>query len=254
MEKDKIYLDVKSLSLNIENIDVIRDFTFSIQKGEIVAILGPSGCGKTSFLNILSGINSPSEGEILLEGKSILNDFENCSYMFQDDLLMPWRNIYDNVLLPLEVDTEKTTKNVKIAKQLLIDFGLQDSLKLYPNQLSGGMRRRAAFVRTLSINRALYLFDEPTAGLDYLLRLQLEEELLKFLIEKEKTAIFITHDIESAVAIADKILLFSNKPSSLMNIFEVGLGRKIQSSKETRASEKYINTFQEILKAYTNEK
>lgn len=250
---NKNYIQVRNIKLSYSNIVVIDNFSFSIEEGEVIAILGPSGCGKTSFLNILSGILPPSAGNIYINNINVKEKQNCCSYMFQDDLMVPWRTVYDNVLLPLEIDRIRNKIDIKYVDELLSEFGLSNCLKLFPYQLSGGMRRRAAFVRTLCINRDVYLFDEPTSGLDYLLRLQLEEKLLGFLIENKKTAIIITHDIESAVAIADRIFVFSKKPSYLANIYNVGIGKKYGSTIKARETKEYTEIFKEILKTYIYE-
>ncbi len=246
----KEFIKVIDLGLSYGTIPVIENLTFSIIEGEIIALLGPSGCGKTSLLNILSGIFPPSEGDVQLKSQSILSSSKHCSYMFQDDLLLPWRNIYDNVLLSQQIGPDKVQINKEHAKQLLNDFGLSDSLKLYPNQVSGGMKRRASFVRTLSISRELYLFDEPTSGLDYLLRLKLEEKLLKFLITQKKTAIIVTHDIETAISIADRILILKEKPSNIKKSVDAAIGRKYSSSSKARESSEFATLFQQVLRAY----
>ena len=246
-------LEVKGLTRSIGTTDVIKNIDLTIQQGEIIAILGPSGCGKTSFLNVLSGINNPSTGDILIDGKRINDRQHLCGYMFQDDLLFPWRNILDNVVLGIEISDPLSIATKKQEAQTLLSyFGLDGFDKKYPHQHSGGMRRRAAFVRTLlNHDRELFLFDEPTAGLDYLLRLQLQDKLFSFLLDNKKTAIIITHDVETAVAIADRVLIFAPRPTYIVQEFEVGLARRLGSATKALNDAYFGTFFQKILEAYS---
>ena len=247
-------LEVKGLKLSIGATDVIQNIDLTIQQGEIIAILGPSGCGKTSFLNVLSGISDPSEGDILIDGHIVTDRRHLCGYMFQDDLLFPWRNILDNVVLSIEVSDPLSISTKKQEANKLLDyFGLNGFDKKYPHQLSGGMRRRAAFVRTLlNQDRELFLFDEPTGGLDYLLRLQLQEKLFSFLLDNKKTAIIITHDVETAVAVADRVLIFKPRPTAIVQEFPIGLARQLGSATQALSHADFGTLFQKILEAYSH--
>ncbi|MBM2814406.1 MAG: transporter family protein [Ignavibacteria bacterium] len=251
---------LKSNNITLENLTlsyngnlVFDKLSFQIEEGKILGILGPSGCGKTSILNILSGIIEPNYGDVILNENSLLGSRIQSSYMFQDDLLLPWRNILDNVCLPLELD-----KNLNIEKEkntvlsILEDFGLSKEFNKYPHQISGGMKRRAAFVRTLCIDRMLYLFDEPTSGLDYMLRIQLEDELFSFLIKYKKTAIIVTHDIETVIALSDRIILLTDKPSKIRKEYISGYTRKYVSPSKVRKSEEFSNLFKTILNDISN--
>jgi len=245
-------IEFNTIGLRIGQVPILKDISFSLKNGEIVGILGPSGCGKTSFFNILSGLIPQTEGSILKDGVVVADRAHLCSYMFQDDLLFPWRNIYDNVLLGTEAVKPDALESRKAdATRLLRLFGLKDFSKKYPHQLSGGMRRRAAFVRTLlNDDRELFLFDEPTAGLDHLLRLQVEDTLFHFLMENQRTSLVITHDVETAVALVDRVFIFAPRPAHIAAEVQIGLARKYGSPTAARTSSEFGDTFQFVLNSY----
>ncbi len=179
----KIYHDKYSETPAIDNLN------FSVNEKEIISIVGPSGCGKSTLLGILTGLISKSHGNILFNGKKKL------AYMLQTDSLMPWRTIFENCLIGLEINHKKTSKNITNVENLLKKYGLYEFKDKYPNSLSGGMRQRVALIRTLAINPDILLLDEPYSALDYQTRLKLSDDLYKIIKEEGKTAILITHDI-----------------------------------------------------------
>jgi NitT/TauT family transport system ATP-binding protein len=197
---------------------VLDDITFGIAEGEIVSLIGPSGCGKTTLFNILSGLLTPTSGQITLRGKSIAGSRRHAAYLFQDHSLLPWRNVLQNVLLPVELQRQSYSREMKThhrtqALQLLAAFGLMGkTVSLYPAQLSGGMKQRAALARTFMADRLIYLFDEPFTGLDFFRRLRVEKMLSDFLRTHRKTCLLITHDLETALAVSHRVFLLSGKP------------------------------------------
>ena len=179
----KIYHDDKSETVAIDNIDL------KIKNKEFVSIVGPSGCGKSTLLSILSGLEEKSNGNIILD-KNL-----KIGYMLQKDSLFPWKTIYENCLVGLEVNNLLNDKSKKRVKMLLETYGLKDFMYKYPDSLSGGMRQRVALIRTLATNPDILLLDEPFSALDYMTRIALSEDVYKIIKNEGKTAIMVTHDI-----------------------------------------------------------
>ncbi len=179
--------------------------SFSVDEGEFVVIIGPSGCGKTTLLSLAAGLLNPSEGMVERNG--------TCGYMLQKDELFPWRTIEKNITLPLEIKRQNTSQNRKRATALAAKYGLGDFLDSYPSQLSGGMRQRAALIRTLATDPDILLLDEPFSALDYQTRLNVTEDVSKIIRTEGKTALMITHDISEAISLADRILVLSKRPA-----------------------------------------
>lgn len=196
-----------------ETAHIIDNISFSIDKGEFVSVLGPSGCGKTTLLSILAGLISPTEG--------ILNKDDHIGYMLQQDFLFPWKSIGENCALGLHLMKTYTPESQTEIKRLLTQVGLKDTENMYPKQLSGGMRQRAALVRTLVTDPSLLLLDEPFSALDYQNKLKLEEIIFQLLNQTNKTSVLVTHDIEEAIAMSDRIFLLSERPSTIKYIIEV---------------------------------
>ena len=187
----------------------LQEVNFSVSEGEFVAIIGPSGCGKTTLLSLAAGLLSPTKGKVITDGGSF-------GYMLQKDELFPWRTIEKNVFLPLEIKRTDTPENRKRALALAEKYGLGQFLKSYPSALSGGMRQRAALIRTLSVNPATLLLDEPFSALDYQTRLSVCDDVYKIIREEKKTALLITHDISEAISVADKIFVLSRRPARVV--------------------------------------
>ncbi len=185
-----------------------KDLSFSVKEGEFVAIIGPSGCGKTTLLSLAAGLLTPSSGEVLSEGVTF-------GYMLQKDQLFPWRTIEKNVTLPLEIRKLKGKEYKTRALSLAEKYGLGDFLQSYPYQLSGGMRQRAALIRTLSTNPDVLLLDEPFSALDYQTRLNVTEDVANIIRSEKKTALLITHDISEAISLADRVLVLTKRPAAV---------------------------------------
>ena len=190
--------------------------TFEVKEGEFVAIIGPSGCGKTTLLSLAAGLLKPSSGEVMRQG--------SCGYMLQKDELFPWRTIEKNIILPLEIKRQNTPENRKRAKELAVKYGLGDFLGSYPSQLSGGMRQRAALIRTLATDPDILLLDEPFSALDYQTRLNVTEDVSNVIRSEGKTALLITHDISEAISLADRILVLTKRPARVAFEHEMDFG------------------------------
>ena len=187
----------------------IKELSFSVHEGEFVAIIGPSGCGKTTLLSLAAGLLPPTKGQIVTDGGSF-------GYMLQKDELFPWRTIEKNIFLPLEIKRSNTEEHRKRALALAEKYGLKQFLKNYPSSLSGGMRQRAALIRTLSVNPDVLLLDEPFSALDYQTRLSVCDDVYKIIRNEKKTALLITHDISEAISVADKIFVLSKRPAKII--------------------------------------
>ena len=207
--------------LSVENVSVyyhtpqgeteaVRDLSFRVGKGEFVAVVGPSGCGKTTVLSLIMGLNPPSAGQVYFpQGPCPMG------YMLQRDNLLEWRTLEKNAVLGLEVQHRLTEETRGRTVALLQKYGLGDFLAHYPNQLSGGMRQKAALIRTLALDPELLLLDEPFSALDYQTRLTLADEVSAIIRAEGKSALLVTHDIGEAVSMADRVLVFSDRPATL---------------------------------------
>ena len=187
----------------------LENVNFSVYEGEFVAIIGPSGCGKTTLLSLAAGLLKPTKGKVYAHGSSF-------GYMLQKDELFPWRTIEKNIFLPLEIKGSNTVEQQARALALAEKYGLKQFLKSYPSSLSGGMRQRAALIRTLSVNPSTLLLDEPFSALDYQTRLSVCDDVYKIIREEQKTALLITHDISEAISVADKIFVLSKRPATII--------------------------------------
>ena len=193
-----------------------QELSFSVSRGEFVAIIGPSGCGKTTLLSLAAGLLKPSAGSVESSG--------SFGYMLQKDELFPWRTIEKNIFLPLEVKRKNTQEARKRALALAEKYGLADFLKSYPKQLSGGMRQRAALIRTLATDPDILLLDEPFSALDYQTRLNVCEDVAAIIRSEQKTALLITHDISEAISLADRVLVLSARPARVAHSHTLDFG------------------------------
>ena len=193
-----------------------KDLSFSVDEGEFVAIIGPSGCGKTTLLSLAAGLLKPSAGTIESRG--------SFGYMLQTDDLFPWRTIEKNIFLPLEIRHQKSPEHRERAIALAKKYGLGDFLKSYPAQLSGGMRQRAALIRTLATDPDILLLDEPFSALDYQTRLNVCEDVANIIRSEKKTALLITHDISEAISVADRVLVLTARPARVAHAHTLDFG------------------------------
>ena len=200
----------------------LSDITFTVNSGDFVAIVGPSGCGKSTLLNLLAGMLTPKSGTLLLNGTPLTSDSRrHIGYMLQQDYLLEWRSIWKNVLLGLEIRHELTEESRTYAKQLLEKYGLEKFSQSKPSQLSGGMRQRAALVRTLVLKPELLLLDEPFSALDYQTRLSVSNDIGSIIRKEKKTAILVTHDLAEAVSLADRVIILTARPGRIQRIVSV---------------------------------
>ncbi len=240
-------LNVINLSKTYHNVPgetiAIKDISFNINKEEFVGIVGPSGCGKSSILNIISSLDKD------YKGKLEINKNIKIAYMFQEDTLFPWLTILDNVLIGLKIKKELTKDNKMYAIELLKKYGLYDFINKYPSELSGGMKQRVALIRTLAIKPDILLLDEPFSALDYQTRLKVSDDVYKIIKEEKKSVIIVTHDISEAVSMCDKIIVLSNRPSTIKNIYNIHLDNKstpLKNRESSNFSDYYKNIWKDI--------
>lgn len=219
---------------------------FQVEPEEFVSILGPSGCGKSTILSLIAGMLFPTNGKVLIEDREVTGTSAKVGYMLQHDHLMEWRNIKSNAWLGLEVRGLADLKHKREAVKLLVRYGLGDFLNRYPSELSGGMRQRAALVRTLALQPQLLLLDEPFSALDYQTRLNLEEEVAQILKEAKKTVILVTHDIAEAIAMSDRILVMSPRPGKVKAEYKIELSGKNGSPFAARQAQEFREYFRAI--------
>lgn len=226
----------------------LSDISLEVEEGEFISFLGPSGCGKTTLLSIIAGLLQPTEGKITLEGKPVEKLKEQIGYMLQQDYLFPWKTIEENILLGLKLTNQLTTEKKQSTLMLLDEMGLGGFNNQYPSQLSGGMRQRVALVRTLANEPKLLLLDEPFSALDYQTKLRLEDLVSNTLKAFHKTAILVTHDIGEAIAMSDRIFLFTPRPGEVYKTFTIPEEVRTVTPFQARNHERYSEIFQTIWK------
>ncbi len=208
-------LEVKNISKSFDTNPVLKDISIELNKGELVCLLGVSGGGKTTLFNIISGLLTPDKGQVFLDGKDITNQPGQISYMLQKDLLLPYRTIEDNAALPLLLKGMKKREARKKVSPLFSQFGLEGTQKKYPSQLSGGMRQRAALLRTYMFSKDVALLDEPFSALDTITKSAMHRWYLNVMEQIQLSTLFITHDIDEAIIISDRICLLSGSPGEI---------------------------------------
>ncbi|MFR8012411.1 MAG: ABC transporter ATP-binding protein [Clostridia bacterium] len=208
-------LKVTHVSKRFGDHQVLEDISISLQKGELVSLLGVSGAGKTTLFNVISGLYRPETGQVLLNGEDVTGRPGRISYMLQKDLLLPYRTVVDNVALPLIVKGIPKKEARARAGDLFAQFGLDGTQKKYPHQLSGGMRQRAALLRTYLASDGVALLDEPFSALDTITKGAMHEWYLNIMEKIDLSTIFITHDMDEAVKLSDRIYILSGKPGKI---------------------------------------
>jgi NitT/TauT family transport system ATP-binding protein len=204
-------------------LTAIRDVSFALDDGEVVALIGPSGCGKSTLLNIGSGLYGPSEGAAFVDGERVTAPNAHVAFMLQKDLLLPWRTVLDNVAFGLEIQRRPAPERVARALELLAGLQLAEFSGHFPHQLSGGMRQRVALARTLAVEPSVLLLDEPFSAVDAQTRMVLQRDLARTLKQAGKTALLITHDLAEAVLMADRVLVMSPRPGRIIDEIKIDM-------------------------------
>ena len=222
--------------------EALKDVNLTIDEGEFVAVIGPSGCGKTTVLSLIAGLLRPTKGTITLCGNKIEKPLADIGYMLQHDHLFPWRTIRKNALLGPELRHDKSPETAAYADELLNKYGLGEFKKAYPRELSGGMRQRAALIRTLVNRPKILLLDEPFSALDYQTRLSVCDDVHRIIKSEKKTAVLVTHDISEAISLADRIVVLSHRPATVKNIYTPALSGTPLQRREDKTFSRWFDT------------
>lgn len=232
-------LEVRNISKQFNNNKVLDDINITLNEGELVSLIGASGGGKTTLFNIVSGIISPDEGEVLLANESIVNKPGNVSYMLQNDMLLPYKKVIDNVALPLVIRGEKKKEARKIVAPYFEKFGLAGYEMSYPGELSGGMKQRASFLRTYMMSKKVALLDEPFSALDTISKKIIRSWYIDVMNKIELSTLFITHDIDEAILLSDRIYILSKNPGRIADEIKIDVPRSERSDFEL--TDKFLN-------------
>lgn len=220
-------LRIDNVSYSYHNLEgetvALENVTFHVNDGEFLAIVGPSGCGKSTLLSLMAGLISPDKGGIYINDKDIKSSGKNIGYMLQKDHLLDWRSTIKNLTLGLEIQHKLTDSSYLLINDMLTTYGLITFKNARPSELSGGMRQRAALIRTLLLEPDILLLDEPFSALDYQTRIEVSDDIWSIIRKEKKTAILITHDISEAVSMADRIVVLSDRPGTVKNTIKVNL-------------------------------
>ncbi|MHB1335838.1 MAG: ABC transporter ATP-binding protein, partial [Candidatus Humimicrobiaceae bacterium] len=218
-------VEALNIKKSFSSLDTLEDVSIVLEENKFVSILGPSGCGKSTLFDIISGLEKPDEGMVLIEGKNCTGKTGRVSYMHQKDLLLPWKTVLDNSCIPLVIKGLSLSQSREKANSYFNLFGLSGFEKYYPGQLSGGMKQRAALLRTYLFSDDIMLLDEPFGGLDAMTRRDMQLWLLKLLANFKSSILFITHSVDEAIFLSDKIYLFSKRPAIVKKVFEINIKR-----------------------------
>ncbi|MFR4400852.1 MAG: ABC transporter ATP-binding protein [Peptococcus niger] len=221
--RDKVV--VRNLTKSFDDLLVLNDINFTVKEGEFLVIVGPTGCGKTTFLNLLSTLYTPTKGSIMIDGEPADPKKHNISFVFQEPSCLPWRTVKENIAFGMETKNFPKDKMEEQLQKVMELVGLTQTQDLYPNQISSSMEQRVAIARAFAVNPDLLLMDEPYGQLDVKLRFYLEDELVRIWQEFKNTVIFITHNVEEAVYIAERVLVLTNKPTTIKEEIPIDLPR-----------------------------
>lgn len=221
----EVKLSIEGVSCEFDGVGVLRDVNLEVHRAEFVSLIGPSGAGKSTLFNVVAGLLSPTTGRVALDGRDVTGERGHVGYMLQKDLLLPWRTVVGNIVLGAALHRRVTREDERQAAALATRYGLGAYLNHYPRSLSGGMRQRVAFMRTLALQADLLLLDEPFGALDAQTRLDMQMWLLSICEELHATILFITHDVDEAIFLSDRIAVLTGRPASINNVISVEMPR-----------------------------
>ena len=246
----KPLLDVQNVSYTYHTLSgetkALERLSFQVHFNEFVGIIGPSGCGKSTILSLIFGLISPETGTIQIHEDLTKNHIMPIGYMLQKDHLLEWRTIYENTLLGLEINHVLDDAHLASVEQMFKDYGLEQFKNARPSQLSGGMRQRAALIRTLALDPGLLLLDEPFSALDYQTRLNVSEDIYTILRKKQKSAILVTHDISEAISFCDRILVLTHRPGTVREVIPVVLSIDDKTPLKARSAKEFQQYFNHL--------
>lgn len=231
----------------------LKDISFKLYKNEFISFVGPSGCGKTTLLNLVAGLLPISSGQILLNGRSDSEKPANIGYMLQKDHLLEWRTIYKNLTLGLEIQKKLDSTHLSIIEDLLKTYGLWDFRNAYPRQLSGGMRQRAALIRTLALSPDILLLDEPFSALDYQTRLNVSDDIGSIIKEKGISTLLVTHDLAEAISMSDRVIVLTKRPGTIKTIVPITFSMANRTPKSVRNTPEFNQYYNKIWEALYDE-
>lgn len=254
-------LSLRDVSYSYHNLKgetpALSHINLQIAEGSFVAVVGPSGCGKSTLLSIIAGLLAPEEGEILYRGLSSRNYCADSAlqigYMLQRDHLFEWRTVYRNVVLGLELTHSLTEKNTDYVLKLLEDYGLYGFKDKKPSELSGGMRQRAALIRTMAVHPDLLLLDEPFSALDFQTRLSVSADIAGIIRQTKKTALLITHDLSEAITLADRVIVLSKRPAGVKCEMEINYNISREDPLAVRGTAAYLEYFNQLWEVLTDD-
>jgi NitT/TauT family transport system ATP-binding protein len=250
-KSDAPRIDVRGLSKSFQlggsTIEAVRDVSFGVRRGEFVALLGPSGSGKSTILNMIATLVKPTGGEIFIDGKPVIagRATPDVGYVFQRDTLFPWRTVADNIGYGLQLAGVSDAERKERVAACVVQAGLQGFEDAYPSALSGGMRQRAALMRTLVVEPQILLMDEPFGALDTHTKIDMHEVLLRIWEREQQSVLFVTHDLGEALTLSDRIILLSARPGRIKDVFAVDFDRPRDAVK-VRETPRYAELFQHI--------
>ena len=231
----------------------LTDISFSVEKGEFLAIVGPSGCGKSTLLHLIAGLLSPASGTVFMKEQPRSDSSFEIGYMLQKDHLLEHRSIFKNITLGLEIQKKDSPENRERILSMMKQYGLLDFRDVRPSQLSGGMRQRAALIRTLALSPELLLLDEPFSALDYQTRLKVSDDIGCILKKNKITAILVTHDLSEAISMADRVLILTKRPATVKRIVPISFAATPSSPEEARNMPEFVDYFNLIWKEIKDE-
>jgi NitT/TauT family transport system ATP-binding protein len=238
-------VEVKGISKTYGNVEALRGIDLDFPRGKLTSLLGPSGCGKTTLLKIIAGLIEADKGTVEIDGKRVSGPGPERAFVFQDFALMPWATVTRNVAFGLELRGTKRAEREEIARRYIAEVGLTGFEDKYPHELSGGMRQRVGLARALSVDAEVLLLDEPFSAVDEQNRRKFQEDLIRLRTSRNKTFIFVTHSIEEAVYISDRIVLLSPRPGRVSRIIEPEIDRSGDPERIHR-DKHYLDTVEEI--------
>ncbi|MBO5353898.1 MAG: ABC transporter ATP-binding protein [Lachnospiraceae bacterium] len=250
------FLDISQLNYSYHTkageTKALSGINLAVREGEFLAIVGPSGCGKSTLLNLIAGLLKTQEGNITIEGAPVAESRDKIGYMLQKDHLMEWRSTEDNIRLGLEINKMETKEKEALMEQMLKQYGLYEFRKVKPKELSGGMRQRAALIRTLVMEPELLLLDEPFSALDYQTRLSVADDIYAILKAEGKTAVMITHDIAEAISMSERVIVLTSRPGRIRKEIQVHLtmedGKPPVKPSQARSAREFAVYYQQIWK------
>jgi NitT/TauT family transport system ATP-binding protein len=238
-------VEVRGICKKYGEIEALRNIDLDFPRGKLTTLLGPSGCGKTTLLKIIAGLIEPTSGEVRVNGRVVAGPGPERAFVFQDFALMPWATVMRNVAFGLELKGMGKAERQSIARKYIAEVGLTGFEDKYPHELSGGMRQRVGLARAFAVNAEVLLLDEPFSAVDEQNRRKFQEDLLRLVEKERKTFIFVTHSIEEAVYVSDRIVLLSRRPGRVSQIIEPKIDRTA-SPDAIRRDQGYLDTIEEI--------